>query len=213
MKISFTYVHILFFIYSQPNILSVGLSNEDFINHCNLDSLIEEASPAITSQKLILRHSVQMASKTLLTGDDIADHYVFTKAYKKYFHIGDQEPEGLNNLLKTIDNSPIAMSLQIRLSNKTRTKICLDWIPPNISKNAIFKIISSVLSGDSYTYYVYNVGETVRILAHSKSESAKIPKYIELQNPEVGDSIMLQVAVRQKRILKDKHKKSSRKSV
>ena len=117
---------------------------------------------------------------------------LFRHVYIKHLGI----TESLDNITGGDDNNTsfqqdarseprYAVSCSIQLSDENRTKISLPWLPPSLSVKAVHKIINYILSNNPYTLYVYNTGNSIRVLVNSDvSLSFEIPHYLELLHPE-----------------------------
>lgn len=183
----------------KPLSQNILLTKEDFKGS---SFLVKEGSPCVTRQLDVVRYSIKMAASCLMNGDDVADHYHFRYVYCKHFGI----TEALDNITgeddKTLrqqnsrSESRASVSCSIQLSDENKTKITLPWLPSDLSEKAVHKIISYILSNKPYTFYVYNLGNSIRVLVNSDvSLSFKIPKYLELLNAENQETSFVRVFV------------------
>jgi len=178
--------------YQRVHSKQVQITQDDLADktQCPLSG---EGSPMVLTQLQILRHSIDRAANSLLSGDDIADHYAFLKMYQKYFHLPDTDVKTQNST---------TLSCFIRLANEKKTKICLCWLPSNLTRSAIHKIITSLTDNDKYTSYIHCVNNSVRVLINSEASRADVPHYIELYNQDSEETDLLSVSIRNKRIRK-----------
>lgn len=158
---------------------------------------VREGSPCIATQLDFMRYAIKKAASSLMTSHDVTDHNHFRHVYCKRLGI----TESLDFIGHATSEPSTTVTCSIHLSDDKKTKISLPWLPSNLTEKTVHKIISYILSDKPYTYYVYNIGNSVRVLVNSDvSLSIKIPPYLELLYPKSEEeSNFVRVFVSQKR--------------